>query len=100
MRYWPTAQSSPPSPACCASAKIFGQIVGKAQTRVPAGGGLAQQAQVLRAQRNRGSGMLGRMQHHFAIGRVERRLKQRAVDGFKECLRRDPLRLSVNKCLR
>ena len=39
------------------------------------------------------------MQHHLPVGRVERRLKQRAVDGFEEDFGVDALRGGVDKGL-
>ena len=75
----------------------FGQIVGETETRVAAGGGLAQQASVLGAEVDGGAGVFGRMEHHVSVRGVERRLKQRAVDGFEKHFRVDALRFSKDK---
>ena len=97
MRYWPTAQSSSARPACLACSKDFGEIVGEAEAGVAAGGGFAQQAHVLGAQIDAGAGVLGRMEHHVAVGRVERRLEERAVDGFEKDGRLDALRFGKDE---
>ena len=78
----------------------LGQLVGEAEPLVRrAAAASRSRRSVLCAKVDGRPRMLGRIEHHVAIGGIKRRLEKGAVDGFKKDCWERSLRFGIDECL-